>query len=58
MALICSHNFTFTQLNSWCDEAGGNITINYLIKSEKQKAAPVDDSNVFWVAFSEAAEES
>lgn len=39
------------QLNRWCDEAGGNITIKTLERSEKEKATQVDDSNPYWVAF-------
>lgn len=42
------------QLNRWCDEAGGNITIKTLERGEKEKATRVDDSNPFWVAFKSA----
>lgn len=54
------HTFSlkFQKINRWCEEAGGNITINYLEKRGKEKATAVDDSNPFWVAFDEATKES
>lgn len=50
--------FTFFQLNRWCEEAGGNITIKTLDRGPKQTATKVDDSNSFWVAFKKGAEEA
>lgn len=46
------------QLHRWCEEAGGNITIKYLSKDEKQQMTVVDDSNPFWVAFKSAVDDS
>lgn len=46
------------QLKQWCQEAGGNITINYVARGVKEKMTKVDDSNPFWVAFKSALDES
>ncbi|XP_031625359.1 aminoacylase-1A-like [Contarinia nasturtii] len=36
------------QVEQWCEEAGGNITINYIQKGPKALATPIDDTNPFW----------
>lgn len=48
---------TFTQVEKWCKEAGGNITINYPQKEPKANATAIDDSNPYWVAINSAFEE-
>lgn len=44
-------------MNRWCEEAGGNITINFLSRGEQEKLTTVDSSNPFWVAFKSAVDE-
>lgn len=39
------------QLNRWCDEAGGNIEIEYEQKDPKIAPTAIDETNPFWVAF-------
>lgn len=48
----------FFQLNRWCEEAGGNIKINYLSREEKERMTDISDSNPFWVAFQNAVTDS
>lgn len=46
------------KINRWCEEAGGNITINAIEHQEKEKVTRVDESNPFWVAFENGATEA
>lgn len=39
------------------EEAGGNITMNFIIKEQKEKLTPLDDSNPFWLAFKQATDD-
>lgn len=45
------------QIELWCDEAGGNIFINFLGNDEKAQITKTDDTNVYWTAFKNAADE-
>lgn len=44
------------QVEKWCEEAGGNITITYPQKEPKAEATPIDDSNIFWKPFVDAVQ--
>lgn len=46
----------FFKLETWCEEAGGNITIFYK-NNEKEALTPVDDSNPFYGAFKHAVDD-
>lgn len=48
---------TLSQVEKWCKEAGGNITIYYPQKEPKANATAIDDSNPYWVAINGAFEE-
>lgn len=49
------NHFEFiVQLDCWCEQAGGNITIAYIARSPKEPLTKVDNSNPFWVAFKSA----
>lgn len=39
------------------DEAGGNITMNFIVKEPKEKLTQLDDSNAFWLAFKQATDD-
>lgn len=39
------------------EEAGGNITMNFITKEQKEKLTPLDDSNPFWLAFKQATDD-
>lgn len=39
------------------EEAGGNITMNFIIKEQKEKLTTLDDSNPFWLAFKQATDD-
>lgn len=45
---------TLSQVEKWCEEAGGNITINFPQKEPKANATAIDDSNPYWVAIDSA----
>lgn len=42
-------------MDRWCEEAGGDITRNDLVRGEKETATVTDDSNFYWVALENAA---
>lgn len=46
------------KLKRWCQEAGGDINIKTLERGVKQIPTRVDDSNPFWVAFKNGANEA
>lgn len=41
-------------VEKWCEEAGGNIVIDYSARSVKVEPTIIDDTNVFWTAFKSA----
>lgn len=42
----------FEQLiEKWCEEAGGNIKVDYTCRPENVEPTTIDDTNPFWVAF-------
>lgn len=45
------------QIERWCEEAGGNIKINYQSRDAKAPVTPTDDTNPFWIAFKNATDE-
>lgn len=45
------------QIERWCEEAGGNIKINYQSKDPKAPVTPTDETNPFWIAFKNATDE-
>lgn len=44
------------QLECWCDQAGGNITIEYIARAPREPLTKVDNSNPYWVAFKSAVD--
>ncbi|XP_031625543.1 aminoacylase-1-like [Contarinia nasturtii] len=44
-------------INQWCEEAGGNIELNYSHKFPQAPITPTDSSNIYWTAFKSAVEE-
>lgn len=44
-------------LNQWCDEAGGDIDIEYEQKEDFVEPTSMDSSNVYWGAFKGAVDE-
>ncbi|XP_037033333.1 aminoacylase-1-like [Bradysia coprophila] len=52
------HDAFEKDINRWCEESGGNITINYLIKDPKAPATPADETNPMWVVLEKVTKES
>ena len=48
----------YQQIEQWCSDAGGNITINYLERGIKEGITRTDDTNPFWIAFKNATDSS
>lgn len=46
------------QLSNWCLEAGDGTEIEFTQKTKSVNPTKLDDSNVFWVQFQKATEES
>lgn len=48
----------FLKLKQWCDEAGGNVTMQHFgDEPVKEQVTAVDDSNPYWLAFKRATDE-
>lgn len=56
LAIDVDHDKWIQQLNQWCEEAGGNIEIYYEVQQPKVEPTKLDNSNKYWVAFSQAIE--
>lgn len=48
---ILISKISWKKLSQWCQEAGGNITIDYIARKDREKLTKVDDTNPFWMAF-------
>jgi len=46
-----------SQINRWCEEAGGDITIRHIQIDPKAPVTQTDETNPFWMAFKKAADE-
>lgn len=57
LAVDVDHDEFMEQIKQWCDEAGGNVTINQLSEQAKPPITKTDASNPFWIAFKNAADE-
>lgn len=46
----------FAQLNDWCDEAGGEIEIEFLYRDDNSTntVTHLDENNKYWVEFRKA----
>lgn len=47
----------YFQVEQWCHEAGGNISIIYTEKEPKGPPTPTDETNPFWTSISDAVSE-
>lgn len=45
------------QINQWMEEAGGDITVNYLIQDPKAPTTNADETNPMWLALQSTASE-
>lgn len=50
-------SFENNQLKRWCEEAGGNIQVNYITHGVKETMTVLDKTNPFWVAFKGAVDD-
>lgn len=41
----------------WCEEAGGDITLEHLLREPTAPVSKTDESNPFWLAFKAATDE-
>ncbi|KAH8267271.1 hypothetical protein KR018_000669 [Drosophila ironensis] len=57
LALDVDHREFEAQLEEWCQEAGGDIELTYEQKQPRVQPTPIDCSNPFWMAFTEATNE-
>ncbi|XP_039958295.1 aminoacylase-1-like [Bactrocera tryoni] len=44
------------QLEAWCEEAGGDITIKFPTQDKKTPPTVIDETNLYWVAMQNALE--
>lgn len=51
LAIDVDHDEFEKMLNRWCEEAGGNIQIEFEFKDSYVPPTPIDDSNIFWIAL-------
>jgi aminoacylase len=51
LAIDVDHEEFEKMLNRWCEEAGGNIQIEFEFKDSYVAPTKIDDSNIFWVAL-------
>lgn len=49
--------FQLFQVISWCNEAGEDVTIEYEQKEDNVGNTPIDNTNPYWVAFKQAADD-
>ncbi|XP_030378033.1 aminoacylase-1-like [Scaptodrosophila lebanonensis] len=45
------------QLRDWCEEAGGGIEVEFVVKNPRFGATAIDDSNPYWLSFKSALEQ-
>lgn len=45
-------------IKSWCEEAGQNVSYTILEKDTPVENTKLDESNIFWVAFKKACDDS
>ncbi|KAJ6642524.1 Aminoacylase-1 [Pseudolycoriella hygida] len=48
LSVDVNHATFENQINQWCQEAGGGITVNYIIKTPKAPASRTDSTNPLW----------
>lgn len=57
LAIDVNHAQFEGMLNRWCEEAGGNIDIEYEQKEDFVEPTSLESSNIYWNAFKEAIDE-
>ncbi|XP_037049217.1 aminoacylase-1-like [Bradysia coprophila] len=57
LGVNADHDQFQRDIETWCEEAGGNITINYAMKDPKAPTTRADDSNPVWTALVNATKE-
>ena len=57
LAIDVDHVKFETMIKKWCEDAGGNIDIEYEQKEDYIEPTKLDSSNIYWMAFKEAVEE-
>ncbi|KAJ6643776.1 Aminoacylase-1 [Pseudolycoriella hygida] len=57
LSVDVDHEEFEAQLNRWCEEAGGNITINFIVKTPKAPPSTADSTNPVWVVLQNTTKE-
>ncbi|XP_075156647.1 aminoacylase-1B [Haematobia irritans] len=57
LALDVDHKEFEDQLHKWCEEAGGDIELTYDQKRPRVPPTAVDNTNPYWLAFKQAADD-
>lgn len=57
LALEVNHDDFLTEIKQWCEEAGGNITIDFEQKDEYVEPTNITPDNIYWTAFNSAVDE-
>lgn len=57
LAIDVDHVKFENMIKKWCEDAGGNIDIEYEQKEDYIEPTKLDSSNIYWLAFKEAVEE-
>ncbi|XP_063705600.1 aminoacylase-1-like isoform X2 [Culicoides brevitarsis] len=57
IAIDVDHKEFEDKIRKWCEEAGGDIEIEFGHKLNRVEPTKLDESNVFWMAFKQATDE-
>ncbi|KAJ6644482.1 Aminoacylase-1A [Pseudolycoriella hygida] len=57
LGVSADHDEFQKDIENWCEEAGGNVTVNYMIKDPKVPATRADDTNPVWVVLNNTCRE-
>lgn len=52
-----NHENFEAMINRWCEEAGGDIEVEYEMKDPYVEPTKTDDTNLYWTAFKSAIDE-
>lgn len=57
LAIEVNHDDFLEQINRWCEEAGGNIVIEFEQKDDYVEPTKITADNIYWTGFKSAVEE-
>lgn len=57
LAIDVNHAQFEAMLNKWCEEAGGDIDVEFEQKEPFVEPTSIESSNIYWTAFKSAVDE-